>query len=120
MATVTPTLHPSPNRSFLRVSYEGFTTSGDVGTAVELAGYRDRSVQILGNFGTGGEITIEGSNDGGTTWAALTDPQANSIVKTAAALEQIQEVSLKIRPRCSAGSGADIDVWFFFSGRDGS
>lgn len=116
MATVTPTRIPSPDSRSMRVKWEGFAASGDVGTSVELAGYPDRSVQVLGNFGTGGEITIQGSNDGGTTWATLTDPQGNALTFTAAGLEAITELVGQIRPTASEGSGADIDVYMMFGG----
>jgi hypothetical protein len=116
MATVTPTRMAAADQRYARVRWEGFAASADVGTEVDLSNYGDRSVQVLGNFGTGGEITIEGSNDGGTTWATLTDPQGNALVFTAAKIEAITELVHKIRPRQSAGSGADIDVYMFFAG----
>lgn len=116
MATVTAASIPSSDIRQVRMKWEGFAASGDVGTAVALGSWPDRSVQILGTFGTGGEITLQGSNDGGTTWATLTDPQGNSIVKSAAAIEAITEAVHMIRPICSAGSGADIDVYLFFGG----
>lgn len=61
-------------------------------------------------FGTGGSVTLEGSNDG-VTFFPLTDPQGNAITKTAAALEVIEEVPRYIRPNCTAGDGTtDISV----------
>lgn len=116
MATVTASRIASPDSRVIRVKWEGFAASGDVGTAVELSAYPDRSVQVLGDFGTGGAITIEGSNDGGTTWATLTDPQGNALTFTAAGLEAITELVGQIRPSASAGSGADLDVYMMFGG----
>lgn len=116
MATVSATRIVSPDSRITRVKWEGFAASGDVGTAVELTGHPDRSVQVLGNFGTGGAITVQGSNDGGTTWATLTDPQGNALTFTAAGLEAITELVGQIRPTASAGSGADIDVYMMFGG----
>jgi hypothetical protein len=100
----------------MRVKWEGFAASADVGTAVELSSYPDRSVQVLGDFGTGGEITIQGSNDGGTTWATLTDPQGNALVFTSARIEAVTELVQQVRPNATAGSGADIDVYMMFGG----
>lgn len=116
MATVTGVRMPDPDVRHDRWKWEGFAASGDVGTSVDMQAYPDRSVQVLGSFGAGGEITIQGSNDGGTTWATLTDPQGNALVFTAAKIEAITEMVHKIRPVASAGTGADLDVYIFFGG----
>lgn len=78
--------------------------NGDTGEPAELAGHADKSVQILGTFGAGGTIVIEGSNDS-TNYVTLTDPQGNAISKTAAALEMVAENTRKIRPSVTAGDG---------------
>ena len=116
MATVTAVKIPSSDLRHHRMSWSGFIASGDVGTDVDMASFPDRSVQVFGAFGTGGEITIQGSNDGGTTWATLTDPQGNALTFTAAKIEAITEMVGKIRPIQSAGSGASISVFMFFGG----
>lgn len=116
MATVTPARVALPDIRGLTIKWLGFAASGDVGTSVDMPAYPDRSVQVLGNFGSAGEVTIQGSNDGGTTWATLTDPQGNALVFTSARLEAITELVGKIRPAATAGSGAAIDVYIFFGG----
>lgn len=116
MATVAPVRIPEPDLRVMRVSWSGFAASGDVGTEVDMPSYPDRSVQVTGNLGTGGEITIEGSNDGGTTWATLTDPQGNSLVFSSLKVEAITELVHKIRPRQTAGSGASLNVFILFGG----
>src|SRR5210317_2268023 len=81
--------------------------SDDSGQPVFIPTYSDKCVQIGGTFGTGGSVTIYGSNDvaavradiaagtlfGAATaeWIALTDAQGNALTKTAAAIEQILE-----------------------------
>lgn len=67
--------------------------------------YSDRSVQVLGTFGAGGNARIEGSNDGGTTYATLRAPDSTALDLTAASLKQILEVTLLTRPRITAGDG---------------
>lgn len=115
MATIAAALIPAPDMRFLRVRWLAITTANAVGAAVEMASHADRSVQVVGNFGTGGEITIDGSNDGGTTYAVLTDPQGNALVFTSARLEAITELVGKIRPQVSAGSGAvNLDIYVSF------
>jgi len=79
--------------------------NGDTGNAIQMPGAADRSIQISGTFGVGGSVTIQGSNDG-TNFVALTDPQGNAITKTAAAIEQVSEVTRYIRPSVTAGDGS--------------
>lgn len=78
--------------------------NGDSGSPLEMAGAADRSAQITGTFGTGGTIVLEGSNDG-TNYVTLTDPQGNAISKTAAGIEQIEEITRYVRPRVTGGDG---------------
>lgn len=87
------------------IQWTPMTFSGtDVGTAVEMPGSADRSVQVTGTFGTGGSVRIEGSNDG-TNYAVLTDPQGNALDITAAKIETVMELTRYIRPRVTAGDG---------------
>lgn len=78
--------------------------SDDSGSPIECVDYTDRTVAITGTFGSGGSVTLQGSNDG-TTWFALTDPQGNAITKTAAAMELVIEAPVYIRPLVTAGDG---------------
>lgn len=80
----------------------------DVGDAVGFPQNADKCVQIDGTFGSA-TVVIQGSNDG-SKWFTLTDPQGNAISKTSAALEQIEEVPLYIRPSISGGTGSSINV----------
>ena len=67
----------------------------------------DRSIQVLGTFGTGGTVLIEGSNDktSPTNWATLRDPAGNNLSITSAGIKQVLEFTRWIRPRVSAGDG---------------
>lgn len=91
--------------------------NGETGAPVLMTEHRDRSVQVLGTFGLAGSVQIEGSNDGGTTWAILTDPQGNALTFTAAKIEAITEFVHMIRPKCTAGDGTTaLQVWMMFGG----
>lgn len=79
--------------------------NGDDGAPVEWAIFADRSVQVTGNFGAGGNVRIEGSNDGGVTWAPLSGPTGAALDITAAGIKQIVECVGLIRPRVTAGDG---------------
>lgn len=87
------------------------TTADHTGDAVTgMEDYADMTVQVLGTFG-GATVALEGSLDGGATYAPLTDPQGNAISKTAAALEGVSEAVPRFRARLSAvGAGATITV----------
>lgn len=82
------------------------TTTATTGDPCGMSGSPDRSVQVFGTFSTGGAVTIEGSNDGGTTWATLNDPQGNALVITAAGIYQIEQVTQLFRPHITGGDGS--------------
>ena len=82
----------------------------DVGAAFSgYNDYSDRTVHIFGTFTTA-TCLIEGSLDG-TNWITLTDPQGNALSKTAASLENVQELTPYVRPRLTgANFTTDITV----------
>lgn len=92
----------------------GPLANGDDGAAVQYGAFTDRSVQFRGTFGTGGTVALEGSNDG-TNWVVLTDPQGNTISKTAASIEAITEATRYVRPRVTAGDGTTAITAILFA-----
>jgi hypothetical protein len=117
MATVSASILASPSAFAQRAVWTPLTTVNDVGAAVELHHFTDRSVQVVGTFGAGGSVSIEGSNDGGTTWKVLTDPQGNALTFTAAGLEAISEMTQKLRPHVTAGDGTtSLSIYVFSAG----
>jgi hypothetical protein len=78
--------------------------NGDDGAAAQWCDYADRCIQVTGTFGTGGSLTIQGSNDG-ANWGALADPQGNALTFTASKLEQALELPRYVRPIVTAGDG---------------
>jgi len=87
------------------VTWTPMTFTGlDAGAPVQWVEYADRCVQVAGTFGTGGSVTIEGSNDG-SNFVVLTDPQGNALTITAARIEQVLELPRYVRPRVTAGDG---------------
>jgi hypothetical protein len=75
----------------------------DDGEPVRLAVFSDRSIQVTGEFG-GASITIGGSNDG-VTYHALTSTDGAPLTLAAAALKQIVELPIFIKPRVFGGDG---------------
>lgn len=114
MATRTAALTYAPNGNIngALIVWSGLL-NGDDGSSVEGVDFADRTVAVTGNFGTGGSVTLQGSNDN-SNWFALTDPQGNAITKTAAGLEVIAEGPRYIKPAVTAGDGATdltVTVW---------
>lgn len=117
MATINHSILPDPAIETTRVRWATMA-NGDVGDAVELGHYSDRSIQVVGTFGTGGSVSLKGSNDGGTTWATLTDPAGNAITFTATGIKQILHLPHKIRPEVTAGDGTtSLTVYLFMQGK---
>jgi hypothetical protein len=74
--------------------------------------YPDKTCQVIGTFGNV-TITIQGSNDNGTTYTDLNDSRGEgySLAFTAANILQILENPQKIRPSVSTATGTtDLDV----------
>jgi hypothetical protein len=118
MATIASVLVPTKTIITSKVSWTPLA-NGDSGSAVDLNDYRDRSVQVLGTFGASGSVTLQGSNDGGTTWATLTDQGGNNLTFTAAGIKHVQQLTEYIRPTVTAGDGTTaLTVYVFMRGRE--
>jgi len=89
------------------VTWTGLTfTTTDSGDPVQWVDFADRCVQVTGTFGTGGSVSLEGSNTGNTNeFIVLSDPQGNALTITAARIEQVLELPRYVRPRVTAGDG---------------
>lgn len=81
--------------------------NGDQSSSHSGSRLSDKTVQVLGVFGTGGSVNIEGSNDGGTTWAILNDSrgEGSALTFTAADVRVVNEVPDLIRANVTAGDG---------------
>ncbi len=91
--------------------------NGDTGEPLEALHLSDKSVHITGTFDTT-TLVIQGSNDGGTSWVTLTDPQGNALSFTSTAkIEQVMENTQLIRPEVTAGGGnTDVNVFLVAKG----
>ncbi len=98
------------------VVWEGLLqSSADVGTEVALAHWGRVCVQVVGTFSTGGEVTLQGSNDG-TTWGALHDPQGTDLAIQNSEPLEVRENPRYIRPSVTGGDGStDLDVYLLVS-----
>ena len=75
---------------------------GDPGSNV---GNADRTVHISGTF-NGAAVTLQGSNNQGTSWATLHDTAGNEIIASTDLIAAISENPLHIRPSLSGGDGS--------------
>ena len=104
MATITPT--KTTEGENVVIWTWALTKAGgtlDAGAPIRMHDYADRSVQVKGTFGASGSVLWEGSNDGGTTYATLTDPGLTALNFTAAGIETVLDFSLLQRPRLAVG-----------------
>lgn len=99
-----------------RYTYTPMTQTGsDVSVVLDGPDFRHKEVQVLGTFGAAGNVAIEGSLDGGTTWAVVNDVQGNLLNVTTAKIEKIQETCAALRARVTAGDGTtSLTVVFVF------
>lgn len=96
----------APDSGILVVTWSGLTFgTTDVGNAQGFTRWADKTVQMVGTLGVGGEATIEGSNDG-TTWGILTDPLGVDLILVDGAPVVISQNPLYIRPNMTGGDGS--------------
>jgi hypothetical protein len=93
-------------------TWAALTTTNNYGSPIAMPGWSDRSIQLLGDLGTGGAVTMYGSNKAAPDesddddWAILTDPQGNNIALSSLKVEQISELTRWVRPKITAGNGS--------------
>ncbi len=104
MPTIAPvTTFPYESSLDVAVTTWSSLAQDDDGEPVRLAVYSDRSIQLIGTFG-GASVTIGGSNDG-INYHALSSTDGDPLTLTAAALKQIVELPVFIKPRVFGGDG---------------
>lgn len=112
MATVKPTIQRVGDNA-ARITWV-LTNADSDGAPVgnSFNDFFDRSVQVSGAFG-GAAVAIQGSNDGGSTWFAIDDPQGGDLAFWAAGGKAISEVPLLMRPLLTGGASSAVTVSLF-------
>lgn len=77
---------------------------GDTGQPMGVVASGDRTVQVQGTFGAGGDVVIEGTLDG-ANWYVLHDPTGASLSFTGPGLRTVLENVDQIRPNVVSGDG---------------
>lgn len=80
------------------------TTTNADGQPAQYQGAGDRVIQVIGTFGAGGTVILQGSTDG-ANWFQLHNPANALITFSAAGLSGVLENCPYIRPFVSAGDG---------------
>lgn len=92
------------------LTWETLTETNADGSPFQLrSGVIDLCFHVIGSDGTGGFLTVQGSNDG-SNYSALRDENGAVISKEAGAVFSISTRPLYIRPFVTAGSSVDYDV----------
>jgi hypothetical protein len=109
MATVAAT-HVWVARGVLKTTWAGLG-DGDVGDGLSAPHLPDKTIQVIGTFGSGGSVTAQGSNDSGTTYHDLNDSrgEGNAATFTAADIRMLVENPELVRPNVTAGD-QDTDL----------
>lgn len=113
MATVKCEAENKGNVQFAK--WEGLTTN-DYGQPYENPSYSDKTFSILGNFGSGATVTLQGSNvwspvlTDDNDWHTLTDTTETDIAVTSKTGGQILQNYRWIRPKVTGGTTPDLDV----------
>lgn len=108
MANVTPTTVDNYDQT--RTVTWATMGGADVGLGAAFGQFPDRTLVVEGTFG-GATCTIQGSNDGGTTWFTLHDYLGNALTYTANGIALIAENPGLMRPSNASGTGSSISVY---------
>lgn len=97
-----------PAKGVAKVTWSGLLDAGnDVGDGQDFTRWGSVTIQVKGTFDTSASVSIQGSNDGGTTWHTLNDDrgEGNAMTFTAGDTRKLNEIPQLIRPNVTAGSG---------------
>lgn len=103
MTTINSTIIPTKTSKACVAQWAGLVNGAD-GAVLDQSQYTDKSVQVSGTFGAGGNLRLLGSNDG-VNWNTLTDPQGAALDITAASIKFVSEATHYIKPFVTAGDG---------------
>lgn len=106
MAVIKPTLRdvsPNGDQSTIQVIWTP-VTNADTCAPVEYPKSSDKSIAVSGVFG-GATVALHGSNDDGTSFAALNSPNSVVIGLAAAGVKAVLENTQQVKPIATGGGG---------------
>lgn len=109
--TITPTMVEKEGNCYLH-TWANLLTANATGVAISLPGATERTMQAVGANWGGATLSIEGSMDGGTTYAILKNRAGTAASLTADGVLDVYSNALLIRARLTTvGVGADVDCY---------
>ena len=113
MAVDNPTISHNGDFTVKTFTYSGLD-NGDSGTPFVAPLFADKTATVRGTFGSGGNVKIQGSDDGTNFFTMTTNDTTVDLAAVAAAAGfALVENPQYIRPNVTAGDGAtDITVVF--------
>lgn len=101
---------PGVSTDSLRIVQWTGILNGDTGEWVALPFHTDYTVEVVGTFGVGGSIRLEGSNDvvaSPSVQTVLNDARGagNPLTFISADIRTVLDCPTQIRPSCTAGDG---------------
>jgi len=112
MATINYTIQRNDDDS-LTFTWANLTPTDNDGQPLALSRFVEKTVHVYGNFGTGGTMQIQGSNEAPGAFAngvTLDGVNDAALSFTAAGIETVKESPHQIRPFGSAGTGYSLTV----------
>lgn len=98
------------NRGMVEVTYSGNLTESDTCEAVDITSFGPVSgvaLGVSGDFGSGGDIALEGSVDG-TNFFELNALAGSNIAQTAAGIVNTKDLVRFMRPAVGAGTSVSV------------
>lgn len=117
MAAIVPTVtdvSAKADGSALLYVWSPVTSAGsDTCVAAMLPDHVDKSIHVSGTFG-GASVAVNGSNNGGASYAALNDPFGNVIAIAAEKIKAVRENTVYTQPAATGGSGQTLKISMLF------
>ncbi len=110
MAEIKPTVETT-NRKTRKATWSN-GVANDTFAAVGMGEFPNKTVQIIGTEDTAAS-GLQGSNDGGTTWVALTSDGSTAI--TGPGLHYIWENTELVRPTPTGGGASGTDLSYIIT-----
>jgi hypothetical protein len=113
MATIKPVLIQNPYSHIAEIfKWEGMTEA-DTAVPVVVPHKADKTVQVIGDFGAGGAVDIQGALAPGAPagdFVTLDDPQGNALSFLANKIEAVLENTYSVAPKVASGAGVSVTV----------
>lgn len=84
-------------------------TESDTCVPISMPEHSDKSVHVSGTFGSA-SVAVQGSNNGGASFASLNDPTGTVIAITAEKIKAVLENTVQVKPVATGGSAQSLTI----------